>query len=275
MDETIHRFIDRHRLGDWGAALVRTAGTELLARRGELGAWQKPDRTWVSESDLAAEELVVDHLRDRFSSCQVITEERFAGAGSLQDLCWVLDPLDGTANYLAGVPCFCVSLALLYQGAPVLAWTYDPVRDELFQARHGHGASLNGLRIVVPSEPDRALVAAETGLIEPGAGKPPPEELGALMARWGEVLMFGSQAVELAWVAAGRLVAAIAPATRLWDDAAGALLVQEAGGRYCAWDGAPVFPLRDGTPALAGLPFASLAGGPETIDWIVSRGWQA
>lgn len=274
MPTSIDAFIESNDLMAWGSALVRQAANG--GRDGRDGSsWrEKAPKQIVSAADEAVQAFILDSLKHRFPDCQVVSEEIPPRRGPVGPMCWVLDPLDGTANYVAGIPIFCVSLALLFEGTPVLAWTADPLRGELFAARQGHGAFLNDQRLAIGRQTPAVLLAAESGLFEGDAPGPGSEELAALSRRWGELRAFGSQALELAWVAAGRLAAAIAPCSRLWDDAAGALLVREAGGEHCGWDGRPIYPLDTNSAVFTGHPFANVAGCAEIVHWIVAREWQ-
>lgn len=189
-------------------------------------------RDLVTEADLAAERAVLDYLRERYPDHGLRSEE--AGIDDRgSDYLWVVDPLDGTSNFAHGFPHFCVSVALLRRGRSVVGAIFDPMRGELFTATVGGGARLNGRRIGVSS-----VQTLDRAMITTGFPYEPPEQRAAvadLSARVIErVQMFrrsGSAALDLAYVAAGRLEAHWEFGLSLHDVAAGLLLVAEAGGR--------------------------------------------
>lgn len=192
-------------------------------------------RDVVTEADLAAERFVLALLEERHPTHDWLSEEsgqRIAG-GDPSPYLWVVDPLDGTSNFAHGFPHFCVSIALLRDGRSLLGVIYDPMRDELFTASIGHGARRNGRRIRVSTIDtlDRAMVT--TGFpYEPPAHRTAAADLTARTIERVQMLRrSGSAALDLAYVAAGRIEAHWEFNLNLHDIAAGALLVAEAGGR--------------------------------------------
>lgn len=189
-------------------------------------------RDLVTEADLTAEQAVLDYLRERHPIHGLRSEE--AGIDDRgSDYLWVVDPLDGTSNFAHGFPHFCVSVALLHQGRSTVGAILDPMRGELFTATAGSGARLNGRRIRVST-----VATLDRAMVTTGFPYEPPEQRAAvadLSARVIErVQMFrrsGSAALDLAYVAAGRLEAHWEFGLSLHDVAAGLLLVAEAGGR--------------------------------------------
>jgi myo-inositol-1(or 4)-monophosphatase len=164
----------------------------------------------------------------------------------------VLDPLDGTSNFAAGIPCFSVSLALLRQGRCALGLVYDPLRDECFRAVRGGGAFLNGARLGprdTARSLDRAIAAVDFKRL-------PPDLAAHLAARppYASQRSFGSVALDWCWVAAGRFHIYLHGKQFLWDYAAGHLILDEAGGRSSTLAGGEVFALSvDPSSAVAGL----------------------
>jgi myo-inositol-1(or 4)-monophosphatase len=188
---------------------------------------QKGPQDPVSEADRAAETLIREWLGRAFPGDGFLGEE---GGGTTAERLWVIDPIDGTANFVRGMPSFCVSLAYVEDGASMIGIIYAPVTDELFAARRGSGATCNGAPIrasgcTVPSE---AIIGLSYTHKQPRAGF--LAVLDRMLAAGSEFRRIGSTTLGLAYVAAGRLDAFWAPRTQSWDVLAGLLLVQEAGG---------------------------------------------
>jgi len=194
---------------------------------------RKQHNDFVTEVDHAAEDAIIRTLRDAYPSHGFLGEESGTSAqADKSDYLWIIDPLDGTTNFLHGFPQYCVSIALRHKGVLQQAVIYDPNRNELFTATRGAGAFLNDRRIRV-SGTDRL----EDSLI--GTGFPFREfahfdeylrMFGEITRRVAGVRRPGAAALDLAWVAAGRTDAFWEMGLSPWDMAAGALLVREAGG---------------------------------------------
>jgi myo-inositol-1(or 4)-monophosphatase len=204
----------------------------------------------VTEVDLAVEREFRALIAERFPGHVVLGEE-FSAAGdqeALPEYCWVFDPVDGTTNFAHGLPIFCSSLALEVGGVPAVAAIYDPTRRELFTAERGEGAWLNGAPLRVST--------AETlidSLLCTGFPYNVQEDPDAMVALFGHFLTksravrrLGSAAIDLAYVAAGRLDGFWEHALHPWDVAGGALIVEEAGGRVTDLAGGP-FSSREGS----------------------------
>lgn len=180
-------------------------------------------------------------VADRFPDHQVVAEELGGVEAVRARHCWVFDPLDGTTNYAHGLPIFCTSLALEIDGRAEVAAIYDVTRRELFTATRGGGAYLNGAPLhVTPA--DRLIDA----LLVTGFSYKVHEDAESLVALFGAFLRkaqavrrLGSAALDLAYVAAGRFDGFWEQNLRPWDMAAGALIVEEAGGVVTGIDGAP------------------------------------
>ncbi|HOO78046.1 MAG TPA: inositol monophosphatase family protein [bacterium] len=191
----------------------------------------------VTEIDLAAEREILQVIGDAFPDDGIVTEEAGAREGR-GDRCWLVDPLDGTTNFAHGYPQCSVSVALVDRSGPALGVVYDPLRDELFRAVRGAGAVLNGTPLAVTG-----VTLLEEALLATGF----PYELshrasalalaGAFLPRIMGLRRDGSAALNLAWVAAGRLDGYWEFSIRAWDIAAGSLLVEEAGGRVSGFRG--------------------------------------
>ena len=199
---------------------------------------RKQQNDFVSEVDDAAEEAIISVLREAYPDHGFLGEESGYKDRNADHL-WVIDPLDGTTNFLHGVPQYCVSIALLHKGVPSQAVVFDPNRNELFTATRGAGAFLNDRRIRV-SRTDRI----EDALL--GTGFPFKEithldeyvrMLKNAMRTCSGVRRPGAAALDLAWVACGRYDGFWEMGLSPWDMAAGALLVREAGGLVGDFDG--------------------------------------
>ncbi|MBN1591093.1 MAG: inositol monophosphatase [Pirellulales bacterium] len=220
---------------------VRAGGTTLIERLGSAHVWQKSPADLVTDADLASQEIVTRILRQAFPAHEVLGEEDVgdeAGetSGKLEaEFCWVLDPLDGTTNFAHGVPHFSVSLALLHRGEPLVGSVFDPLRDELFSAVAGRGASLNGKHIRTSNVATASEAVAAIGF-PPGVNENSPDLKAFLRAipRFQALRRTGSAALNLAYVAMGRYDASWSYSTRIWDMAAGVLLVRESDGTVCS-----------------------------------------
>jgi myo-inositol-1(or 4)-monophosphatase len=195
----------------------------------------------VTEMDQRAEALILERLRGAFPDDAILAEEQGAAAGR-SDRRWIVDPLDGTTNYAHGLPIFAVSIALQAAGRLVLGVVYDPTRDEMFVAEHGGGATLNDTPIHVSSTPTVGESLLVTGF--PYNIRETPDtnlaEYAAFSVRARAVRRLGSAVIDLAYVACGRFDGFWELRLGAWDVAAGAVLVEEAGGRITGVDGKPL-----------------------------------
>ena len=206
----------------------------------------------VTETDHASEELIVGDLLKLFPGHSIRAEEgRGGGEGEIE---WVVDPLDGTNNFAHGFPVFSVSLAAMLAGEVLLGVTYDPLRDELFAGVRGGGATLNGRLLAVSGRQRLAESLVATGFPYDKSTNP-DNNLSQFVAVTPEVRGIrraGSAALDLAYVAAGRLDAYWESGTSAWDVAAGILFVLEAGGRVTDY--------RGGRPTVDGGQFVASNG---------------
>ena len=217
---------------DAGALLVRYFERRVVAER-------KGEYDLVTEADRASEALVVERLRARFPSHAIVAEEG-GGVESGSEYRWYVDPLDGTTNFAHGFPIFNVTLGLEKAGEPIAGVIYDPLRQEMFTAEQGSGAWLNNRRIRVSAAPRVAEALFSTGF--PNRKRSGNYNIHfyhqLAMASHG-VRRSGSAAIDLAWVACGRLDGFWEFGLQPWDMAAGRLIVAEAGGRYSDMEGRP------------------------------------
>jgi len=218
---------------------AREAGQVLLEKfdRG-ISITKKGDINLVTEADLASESLIIEKIKSYYPKHSILAEEAgnvvIIGSSAWK---WIIDPLDGTTNYAHGYPCFCVTVALEYEGEIVIGVTYDPTRNELFAAERGRGASLNNkpIRVSQTEELSEALVV--TGF--PYNFKEREDfgrHLTAFLLKARGVRRDGSAAIDLAYVACGRFDGMWEEGLNPWDMAAGVLLVEEAGGRVTGYD---------------------------------------
>jgi myo-inositol-1(or 4)-monophosphatase len=224
-------------------AVVRAGDAQIARLGGSLRVDKKGAIDLVTEMDIEIERAFRAMIAERFPSHVVLGEE-FEGSGDRESAsgpCWVLDPIDGTTNYAHGLPIFCASLALEIDGQAVVGAVYDPNRRELFTAERGRGAWLNGVPLRVSTA--SALIDS---LLVTGFHYNIHKDSSELIGLFGEfisraraVRRLGSAALDLCYVAAGRFDAFWEQKLQPWDVAAGALIVQEAGGRVTTIDGAP------------------------------------
>jgi myo-inositol-1(or 4)-monophosphatase len=187
---------------------------------------------FVTQVDRAAEEAVIDVVHRSYPDHAILAEESGETKGAAADYCWIIDPLDGTTNFIHGFPQYCVSIAVQHAGKPAHAVVYDPSKNELFTASRGRGAFLNERRIRVSRcrRLEDALVGTGFPFRELDRLDPYMKQLGRMMGSCAGVRRAGAAALDLAYVAAARLDAFWEMGLSPWDMAAGALLIQEAGG---------------------------------------------
>jgi myo-inositol-1(or 4)-monophosphatase len=212
--------------------IAREAGSLLATYFERRVAYElKGEADLVTEADRASEQLVVERLRTYFPSHGIVAEEG-GGIDSPSEYCWYVDPLDGTTNFAHGFPVFNVTLGLACAGEMIAGVVYDPIRQEMFSAERGGGAYLNSRRIHVSAARTLRESLSSTGF--PSRKRHHNRNIHyyyqLAMASHG-VRRTGSAAIDLAYVAAGRLDFFWEFGLKPWDMAAGIVLVEEAGGR--------------------------------------------
>lgn len=222
---------------------VRKAARGLRRDYGEVENLQvsrKGPGDFVSAADRKAEEVLRDALMKARPGYSLVLEENGIIEGTDKSHTWHVDPLDGTSNFLHGVPHFAVSVGLEREGQIVAGVIFDPIKDELFVAERGKGAYLNNRRLRVSGRQDMADALVGYGTPYLGRGSHPRllRELGAVMAVAGGTRRMGSAALDMAYVACGRLDAYWERDLQTYDFAAGVILVREAGGFVTSADGA-------------------------------------
>lgn len=235
---------DELRLLDTATEAARAGGAVLrrLFGAASLDVRQKGENDFVTEADHASEDAVVAEIRRRFPHHSILAEERGALGGSSEHE-WVIDPLDGTTNFLQGLPAFCVSVAC-HRGGEVLAGAvYEPLLDRMFAAARGHGATLDGERIRISDRPGLNGAFLATGYPFRAHGAL-DRYLGAfreIFLRVRAIRRCGSAALDLAHTAAGVYDGFFEFRLSPWDIAAGVLLIREAGGVITDLDGGERF----------------------------------
>ena len=225
---------------------ARAAGNVLLRHMNRLDVLnivEKERMDYASEVDGLAEAEIVKELKRAMPDCAILGEE--TGASGRGRSTFVIDPLDGTSNYLHGIPHWCVSIALVEGGEPQHAVIFDPLRNELFTASKGSGSVLNDRKLRVTERKDLTGAMLITGF--------PPRErerlaphlacVGELLREAEDIRRTGSAALDLAYVACGRVDGYFEAGVKPWDIAAGVLLVREAGGRVTDFRGASTGPM--------------------------------
>jgi len=212
---------------------ARQAGNLLLRyfeHTDTLTVSSKGMNDFVTEVDRNAEQAIIRVLRDAYPDHGILAEE--SGSQKGDDYLWIIDPLDGTTNYLHGFPQFSVSIALKYRGRLEHGLVYDPLREEMFTASRGSGAMLNDRRLRVTNRPD-----LKGALLGTGFPFRDQAHLDAYLGMFKTLIMNtagirrpGSAALDFAYIAAGRMDGFWELGLAEWDFAAGALLVREAGG---------------------------------------------
>lgn len=217
---------------------ARAGGAVLLDWAGRFNVREKGPADLVTEADLASQEVVRGHLLGAFPKHGFLGEENSSIPSRDNGYRWIVDPLDGTTNYVHGIPQYCVSVALEQNGKVVVGTVFDPVGQECFTAASGEGAWLNGkpIRVSEMAKLDHAVVAMS---LPPAIERDHIElkQFIEVVVRAQSMRRMGSSALNLCYVACGRFDAYFSNSTKVWDIAAGVLLVREAGGLVVTPDG--------------------------------------
>lgn len=242
---------------------ARAAGNVIVRgyeNRADLMTEAKGENDFVTRIDKEAEQTIIHKIKQSYPEHSFVGEEGGIVDGD-ENFKWVIDPLDGTTNFIKGIPHFAVSIALLHKGKLDQAVVFDPLRGELFTASKGAGAQLNGYRVRCTKPRDLSNSILATAF--PFKRK---ENLGQylnsfnqIFAQCGDVRRSGSAALDMAYVAAGRYDGFWEKGLKPWDIAAGMLLVQEAGGLVTDFDGGHE-QMRSGNV---------VCGGPKVVQSIV------
>jgi len=214
---------------------ARNAGNVIVRafeQTDKLEIESKGTNDFVTNVDLSAEQAIIETIKKSYPDHSIVSEECGVIEGKDNDYQWIIDPLDGTTNFVKGIPHFAVSIALKVKGKLDQAVVYDPIRGELFTASRGKGAQLNGFRIRVKQHKDLSGAVLATGF--PFKYKQHTnaylEMFKTLFTKTSDMRRAGSAALDLAYVAAGRVDGFFEIGLKPWDTAAGELLIIEAGG---------------------------------------------
>jgi myo-inositol-1(or 4)-monophosphatase len=248
-----------HALLNIAVRAARNAGEIIVRSMNRLESLQitsKGRNDFVTEVDRAAEAEIIGHIRKHYPKHSFLAEESGETSGDDSETVWIIDPLDGTTNFLHGFPVFSVSIACQHRGKLEHAVVYDPISQEIFTASRGSGAHLDNHRIRVSKQRGLEGALISTGFPYRSNMQHIDAYLGmmrAVMENTAGLRRPGSAALDLAYVAAGRTDAFWEIGLKPWDTAAGTLLIQEAGGRIGTLTGAPY---TQGGNLVAGSPKA-------------------
>jgi myo-inositol-1(or 4)-monophosphatase len=219
---------------EWLAAAIAAAqcgGRVLQEWLGRFSVREKSRSNLVTDADEASQGAIVEVLRSRFPGYGLLGEENLREGDDWQKPCWVIDPLDGTTNYVHGFPYYCVSVALAIGGQVEAGAIFDPTRGDVFAALRGKGATLNGVPMQTSGETRLGSAMGIASLpVATSPDDPAVRRFLRALGRMQTVQRTGSAALNLASLAAGRIDAFWSTSLHPWDVAAGVLLVQEAGG---------------------------------------------
>lgn len=231
-----------HPIANIAEKAARSAGNIILKaseRMDKVKIIEKGPQDFTTNIDLFVEQDIINTLQTAYPHHKIVSEESGESQAEEAESVWIIDPIDGTTNFIHGLPHYAVSIAYQYQGKIEHGVVYDPIRDELFSASRGRGAKLNNTRLRV-SECQRL----ENGLIGTGFPEKHPQQhalatqlFSKTAPKAGGIRSGGSAALDLAYVAAGRLDGCWEMNLDRWDFAAGVLLVKEAGGMVADFHG--------------------------------------
>ena len=217
---------------------AHAAGAQLQQWIGRFSVREKGPADLVTDADCAAQEEIRRIVMGAFPGHAFLGEEDAQVVPDSAEYCWIVDPLDGTTNFVHGCPCYSVSIAVAHRGRPVAGVVFDPNAKELFTAEAGGGARLNGAEITVSGVEHlgEALVAVSfPPAVDRASGA--VDQFLAVLERAQAMRRTGSAALNLAYLASGRYDGYWSTTTKPWDVAAGALIVEEAGGVLTSFEG--------------------------------------
>jgi myo-inositol-1(or 4)-monophosphatase len=220
------------------------AQQHLMPHFGHISREYKADKSIVTAADLATQKALISELKSRWPDFDFLAEEMTAEEqeqhmAQAENGLWIVDPLDGTSNFAAGIPYFAISIALYYKGSVKLGLVYDPNRDEAFTTTDTSESTLNGHALKPADTP--AELARAIGVID--FKRLPPELATKLVTQqpFSSQRSFGSVALDWCWLAANRFHVYLHGRSNIWDYAAGELIFRQAGGHSCTLDGEAIF----------------------------------
>jgi myo-inositol-1(or 4)-monophosphatase len=223
---------------------AQAAGKILLRYWGNLSQIREKDTAWnlVTEADRFSEDVIKDILKRDFPNYSILAEESGLETAKDKEFLWAVDPLDGTTNYTHQFPMVGISIGLLYQNKPVVGVVYDPIHNELFEAVKGKGAFLNKspIKVSKTSQLSKSLLATGFAYDRLDVKDNNYLEFCFFTNHTHGVRRLGAASLDLAYTACGRLDGFWERGLKLWDVAAGSLLITEAGGKVSAYDGGEV-----------------------------------
>jgi len=236
---------DLSRLLETAIVAARAGGQHALEKIDYAKSAVKNGNELVTDADTQCQRIIIEGIKESYSDHGFLAEEGTGGGIFKQsprgsdELWWVIDPIDGTNNFAKRIPLFATSIAVMHKGEPVVGVIFLPATDSMFTAVKAQEAQLNGRRITVSAEKltDFSCVGLYSHF-----KKPTPDWACRLLQRT-KARNLGTTAVQLSYVANGSLVGTIAGSQKLWDIAAGALIVESAGGIVSDWNGEKVFPV--------------------------------
>ncbi len=253
--------------------VCQRAGEYLLKTINDVKPELKGSNDFVTQVDVGSEKILLKGLATLCPQANFLSEEAGEQKNNLNEsLLWVVDPLDGTVNYAFGIPFFAISVALIKEQKPILAVVYAPALNELFVGEIDRGSYLNNKRLSLDENKNQLLkmIATSAGMTESDFTGKTSYYHQNLLPHYNRLRLLGSQALHLCYVAAGRLEVALTNQAKLWDDAAGSLILQEASGIYSDFSGKEIFPLKRNSPVYEGKSYESIGSSSQkALDKIV------
>ena len=200
---------------------------------------KKSHQDYVTKTDLRIQDFLIEHISKNFPTIPVLSEEAIKEKQNIPDKCFVIDPLDGTLNYINDIKFYSISIAYIENSLPILGITFDPNLKELFVAELNQGLFINNKKIEI-TDTNSELIIISNDFLQLCLMKNPNIILD--LRKLGKIRILGSQALHLAYVASGKALACINLEAKYWDDAAGYVMLKEAGFDYINFNGKNIFP---------------------------------
>jgi myo-inositol-1(or 4)-monophosphatase len=243
---------------------ARLAGARAMAELHQVSRILKTPTELVTQADPLCQEIIIRHIRNSFPGHGILAEEGAGGSMLTQpptdqsDIWWIIDPIDGTNNYAHGLLCFCVSIGVFHKGRPIVGVIYDPNTDSMFTAAHDIPTCCNNRPIHTGQDP----ISQFAGFAIDSHFDDAVESAMHQIMRITRARCIGSTALHMAYVAKGAMIGALLVSAKLWDIAAGVLIVEQAGGIVTTLDGKSIFPID--LNAYAAQRFRLLSANPNT-----------